>query len=198
MTGSVPNMLTWSRIVLAPVIMVLYFLGKWGALAALVLFIAAGITDWLDGKIARENNEVNRFGAFLDPVADKVLVVCVLMALVADPSPPVSRLLLAALATLVIVREVTQSALRDWMGRSGKADEVAVTPLSKTKTALQLVALGILLGHGTAELVIGEYEFGPALIAFVTWTGVAMLAAAAALGLTTLAGFIGKSFAGKA
>ena len=195
MNKSLPNLLSWTRIVLAPVISALYFLGDWEALAALFIYIVAAITDYADGKLAREYVGTNRFGAFLDPVADKVLVVCVLLTLLADPDPVVDRRLLAILAAIVILRELTQSALRDWMAQAGKSADVAVTTLSKTKTSLQMVSLGILLSLSTLSWLLRDFVSGELLVTGVAWIGMVMLAVAAALGMVTLTGFLRVAFA---
>ena len=195
MNKSLPNLLSWTRIVLAPVISVLYFLGDWEALAALFIYIVAAITDYADGKLAREYVGTNRFGAFLDPVADKILVVCVLLTLLADSDPVVDRRLLGILAAIVILRELTQSALRDWMAQVGKSADVAVTMLSKTKTSLQMVSLGILLSLSTLSWLFRDFVSGELLVNGVAWIGMAMLAVAAALGLVTLMGFLRAAFA---
>ena len=195
MNKSLPNLLSWTRIVLAPVISVLYFLGDWEAFAALFIYIVAAVTDYLDGKLAREYVGTNRFGAFLDPVADKVLVVCVLLTLLADPDSVVDRRLLGVLAAIVILRELTQSALRDWMAQEGKSADVAVTTLSKTKTSLQMVSLGVLLSLSTISWLLRDFASGELLVTGVAWIGMAMLAVAAALGLVTLVGFLRVAFA---
>lgn len=198
MTKSLPNLLTWTRVVLAPVIAVIYFLGQWGALAALFIYIIAAVTDYLDGKIARDHAGENAFGVFLDPVADKILVICVLMVLVADPSPVVDRLILAGLAAVIILREVVQSALRDWMAQMGKTTDVAVTALSKAKTVLQMVALGVLLSHPSVEWLSKESLLGKALTAWTGWIGVGLLALAALLSVITLVGFLRSAFSAPA
>ena len=192
MNPSIPNLLSWSRIVLAVPVAALHLVGGWCSAAALFLYIVAALTDYADGRIARSSGRVNPFGTFLDPVADKVLVVFVLLALVATPEPPVDRVLLAALAAVVIVREIAQSALRDWMSQLGRHADVGVTAMSKSKTALQMVALGMLIGHGAADVLLpGAPEWFAALVA---WGGAAMLAVAAALGLLSLLGFMRTAF----
>ena len=189
-----PNLLSWSRIILAPVIAIVYFLGHWGAFAALVIFIIAAVTDYLDGKIARDHDATNSFGTFLDPVADKILVICVLMLLVAEPAPSVNRLLLGVLAALVILREVVQSSLRDWMAQEGKSADVAVTTLSKTKTALQLVSLGILISHPTVMWITADTVIGKFAPFWISWIGVVMLAVAVVLGYASLYQFLRAAF----
>jgi CDP-diacylglycerol--glycerol-3-phosphate 3-phosphatidyltransferase len=169
--NTLPNLLTLSRIVLIPVIVACFYLPVWWAnLAAAIVFWVAGVTDWLDGWLARRLGQTSRFGAFLDPVADKVMVVVVLVLIVQRESTP-----WVVLPALVIVsREIIISALREWMAELGQRAAVAVSMVGKFKTATQMGALFFLL--------INHDYFG---IPFQL-LGVSMLQIAAALTLWSM------------
>lgn len=139
---NIPNTLTVLRILLIPVFVLLYCLPvTWNYLAACFVFTLAAITDLLDGYLARKLNQTSRLGAFLDPVADKLMVAVVLVLLVhKDP-----RILLALPAAVIIGREITVSALREWMAELGASSRVAVSIYGKIKTIAQMVALILLL-----------------------------------------------------
>src|SRR6266568_3323507 len=142
---NVPILLTWLRILTIPLVIgVFYVPGVWLSswhqnLLATSLFIAAAITDWLDGWLARKLNQTSAFGAFLDPVADKVMVAAALITLV-----QLGRVD-AIVALIIIGREITISALREWMAKIGEAKSVAVSMLGKIKTVSQMVAIPMLL-----------------------------------------------------
>jgi CDP-diacylglycerol--glycerol-3-phosphate 3-phosphatidyltransferase/cardiolipin synthase len=137
-----PNLLTLLRIVLIPVFVVVFYLQvPWAPYLAAVVFAAAAITDWLDGHLARRWDQTSHLGAFLDPVADKLMVAVALVLLVqADPRP-----LLALPAAVIIGREITVSALREWMAEVGARGKVAVSKTGKLKTTAQMVAIVLLL-----------------------------------------------------
>jgi CDP-diacylglycerol--glycerol-3-phosphate 3-phosphatidyltransferase len=139
---NLPNTLTWLRIYAIPLIVVLFYLPySWGDPAAGLLFAAAGITDSLDGYLARRLGQTSRLGAFLDPVADKLIVAVALVLLVSkDPRP-----LITLTAAVIIGREITISALREWMAEIGERRKVAVSQLGKYKTILQIVGLSFML-----------------------------------------------------
>lgn len=139
---NLPTYLTLLRIVLIPVLVVLFYLPWPDAHAACaVVFMLAGLTDWLDGYLARRLNLTTRFGAFLDPVADKLMVAVTLVLIVqADPSPSV-----AIAAAIIIGREITIASLREWMAEIGQRHKVAVSELGKWKTTAQMVAITLLL-----------------------------------------------------
>lgn len=154
MRFNLPNALTWLRIVMIPLFVgVYYFPLTWLALpqqnlVATVIFTVAAITDLLDGYLARKLNQTSAFGAFLDPVADKLMVAAALIVLV-----DLNRLN-AVIAVIIIGREITISALREWMAHLGAAKSVAVSMLGKIKTVSQMVAIPMLLYHdplGTFE-----------------------------------------------
>ena len=144
---NVPNLLTWLRIVLIPLFVgVFYFEKSWVSapnqnLVATIIFTAAAITDWLDGWLARRLNQTSAFGAFLDPVADKLMVAAALITLV-----QLGRVH-AIIALIIIGREIAISALREWMANIGAAKSVAVSLLGKIKTASQMLAIPLLLYH---------------------------------------------------
>jgi CDP-diacylglycerol--glycerol-3-phosphate 3-phosphatidyltransferase/cardiolipin synthase len=144
---NVPNLLTWLRIIAIPLLVVLFYLPEaWVRahdknLFACVLFTAAAVTDWLDGYLARRLNQMSAFGAFLDPVADKLIVAAALILLVELGRVP------AYIAVIIIGREITISALREWMAKVGQGKSVAVNFLGKIKTVAQLVAIPMLLYH---------------------------------------------------
>src|SRR5688572_29441608 len=144
---NLPNLVTLSRIILIPLLIGIYYLPEeWLAedgknLTATAVFIFAGITDWLDGYLARRLNQMSAFGAFLDPVADKLIVVGALLALLY-----LNRVdMLVAL--IIVGREIAISALREWMAKMGQGASVAVAFVGKLKTVAQMVAIPLLLYH---------------------------------------------------
>lgn len=140
---ALPTALTWSRIVMIPLMVLLFYAipAPWGGVVAAVLFALAGLTDWLDGYLARRWEVTSRFGAFLDPVADKLIVAAALVLVVhAQASIGV-----AIAASVIIGREIAISALREWMAEIGARAHVAVSWLGKVKTTAQMVAIFLLL-----------------------------------------------------
>ncbi len=139
---NVPNTLTLLRIGLIPVLVVVFYLPyRWAPLAAGGVFIVAALTDLLDGWLARRLQQISAFGAFLDPVADKLMVSCALVVLVqADPRPA-----LAVASAIIIGREIAVSALREFMAELGQRARVAVATVGKVKTVLQMAAIALLL-----------------------------------------------------
>jgi CDP-diacylglycerol--glycerol-3-phosphate 3-phosphatidyltransferase len=142
MRWNLPNTLTWLRIAAIPLVVLLFYLPyPWARPASGVMFAAAGITDSLDGYFARRLGQTSRLGAFLDPVADKLVVAVALVLLVSrDP-----RVLIALTAAVIIGREITISALREWMAEIGERRKVAVSQLGKIKTVLQIIGLSMML-----------------------------------------------------
>ena len=143
---NLPNLLTWLRILAIPGVVLLAYAGsgepsRWFDPAAGLLFAAAAITDTFDGYLARRLGQVTRLGAFLDPVADK-LIVSVALVLVVSRDP---RWLLQVAAIIIIGREIAVSALREWMAEMGQRARVAVSALGKWKTILQMVGITLLL-----------------------------------------------------
>jgi CDP-diacylglycerol--glycerol-3-phosphate 3-phosphatidyltransferase len=142
---NLPNTLTWLRILMIPVFTGVYYApATWLSLpeknlVATVIFAAAAITDWLDGYLARRLEQTSAFGAFLDPVADKLMVAAALIILVnLDRADPL-------LAVIIIGREIAISALREWMAKLGQSASMAVALLGKVKTAAQMAAIVLLL-----------------------------------------------------
>ena len=147
MPFNLPILLTWLRIVAIPLLIGVYYLpAEWVSdyernLFATVLFVAAAITDWADGYLARKLNQTSAFGAFLDPVADKLMVAAALIVLVQLDRTD------AIVAGIIIGREITISALREWMASIGARKSVAVSMLGKIKTTAQMIAIPMLLYH---------------------------------------------------
>lgn len=142
MEKNIPNLLTIIRIALIPAIVVAFYLpGKFGHVLATSIFACAAITDLFDGILARNLNQTTRFGAFLDPVADKLMVAIALVLVVAE----VGKFYIAIPAAVIVGREIAISALREWMAEIGKRTSVAVSYMAKVKTTLQILAVGFLL-----------------------------------------------------
>lgn len=153
---NIPNVLTLIRVALIPVFILLFCLPfSWSYWAASAIFAFASFTDWLDGYLARRLNQSTPFGAFLDPVADKLLVAVALVLLVAEHT----NLWLTLPSIIIICREIMVSALREWMAEIGERAQVAVSSIGKWKTAAQMLALIILLANPPAfnAWVIGGY-----------------------------------------
>lgn len=139
---TLPTTLTLLRIALLPVIVLLFYISAdWARPTCAVLFAIAGFTDWLDGYLARKLQQHTAFGAFLDPVADKLLVSVTLLLLVAQAP----QVWLTLSACIIIGREIVISALREWMAELGKRQLVSVNWVGKIKTTLQMVALFLML-----------------------------------------------------
>ena len=139
---NLPTLLTLLRIALIPVLVIFFYL-PWALanVACTVIFILAAFTDWLDGYLARKMGQATAFGAFLDPVADKLMVGVVLVLIVqADPSP-----YLAIPSAVIIGREITIASLREWMAEVGQRKKVEVSWLGKVKTMAQMIAISCLL-----------------------------------------------------
>ena len=145
---NIPNLLTWARILMIPLVVgVFYAPADWLSpaerdLAATVFFCVAAVTDWFDGWLARKLGQTSAFGAFLDPVADKLMVAAALVVLV-----QLGRVD-AVVAIIIVGREIAISALREWMAKIGAAKSVAVSFIGKLKTTAQMLALPLLLFHG--------------------------------------------------
>ena len=179
---NVPNLITLSRIILIPLLVGLYYLpegwidGHSRNLAATLVFIFAGVTDWLDGYLARRLNQMSAFGAFLDPVADKLIVVGALVVLLF-----LNRVdMLVAL--IIIGREIAISALREWMAKVGQAKSVAVAFVGKLKTVSQMVAIPLLLYH--------ERLFG---LVDCQWLGTILINVAAVLTVVSMLYYLRKA-----
>lgn len=155
---NLPNIITLARILLVPVFVVIYLWpGDRTYIIAATLFALAAATDWLDGYLARRLNQTTPFGAFLDPVADKLIVVSALTVLVAQHST--AWLTLPSL--IIIGREIMISALREWMAEMNSSVTVAVSRLGKIKTSLQMVAIAVLLAlppNSESVFIVGGYS----------------------------------------
>ena len=175
---NIPNSLSLMRIIFIPCFVVIFYLPfGWSRLAAAALFALAALTDWLDGYLARRLGQTSKLGAFLDPVADKLMVAVVLVILLqANPS-----IWLAIPVAVIIGREITVSALREWMAELGARTQVAVSSLGKLKTVAQMTAIALLILDGTVD-GLPIYQTGFALLYVATlltlWSMVQYLRAA--------------------
>ena len=179
MPMNIPNLLTWARIILIPLVVGVYYLPLPVAeqnLIATVAFVVAAVTDWFDGWLARKLGQSSAFGAFLDPVADKLMVAAALVMLV-----QLGRVD-AVLAFVIIGREITISALREWMASIGARKSVAVSMLGKLKTTAQMISIPMLLY---------DDPLGPIN---VQWMGGWLLWAAAVLTLWSMAYYLRKAW----
>ena len=178
MTLTIPTLLTLFRILLIPVLVAVFYLPYgWTNIAAAAVFVLAAVTDWLDGWIARRYGMYSAFGAFLDPVADKLMVAFALLLVVERHDTP----WMALLSAVIIGREITISALREWMAQMGAHGLVKVALLGKLKTIVQMVAIGCLLFEesllGLPVFHIGEWLLAIAA-ALTLWSGLDYLRAA--------------------
>lgn len=149
MKMNVPNMLTLLRIAAVPFLVFVYYLPiPHRHIVMGIIFAIAAITDWLDGYLARNWEQTSKFGAFLDPVADKLLIAVALVLIISEHSFP----LLPIPAAIIIGREIVISGLREWMAEIGKRASVAVSFVGKVKTAIQMISLVILLASDPAHL----------------------------------------------
>jgi phosphatidylglycerophosphate synthase len=175
MIWNLPNTLTWLRIFAIPLVVVLFYLPyNWADPAAGLLFAIAGITDSLDGYLARRMGQTSRLGAFLDPVADKLIVAVALVLLVSKEMPPIIvpglegmdggratlrpesvRATLVLCSIVIIGREIAISALREWMAEIGKRGKVKVSQLAKYKTILQITGLSCMLFRWDLKILPG-------------------------------------------
>ena len=162
MPFNIPILLTWLRVALIPLVVGVFYLpSEWMPLTAYekgfassIIFIIAAVTDWFDGFLARRWNETSAFGAFLDPVADKLMVAGSLLLLV-----ELNRVS-AIVAFIIIGREIAISALREWMAQLGASKSVAVSSIGKIKTTAQMTAIPMLLFHGTLFGIIDTKVWG--------------------------------------
>lgn len=176
---NIPNLLTWARILLIPVVVGVFYMpltvGEQNFIAT-AAFLVAAITDWIDGWLARKLNQTSAFGAFLDPVADKLMVAAALVMLVKLDRAD------AILAFVIIGREIAISALREWMAHIGARKSVAVSMIGKLKTIAQMTAIPMLLWHA---------PIGPLDIA---WFGTLALWIAALLTLWSMGYYLRKAW----
>ncbi len=161
MQYTIPNLLTSFRILLIPVFVTVFYLPvAWANQVASIIFIIAAITDWFDGYLARRLNQTSEFGAFLDPVADKLMVAVALVLLV-DRNPTEYPTFFMTIAAIIIIgREISISALREWMASVGSKNSVAVSIIGKVKTTLQMLAImGLLFAQPILGLPLVEISF---------------------------------------
>jgi CDP-diacylglycerol--glycerol-3-phosphate 3-phosphatidyltransferase len=175
---TIPTLLTLFRILLIPVLVLVFYLPyKWTNFAATAIFVVGALTDWLDGWIARRYGMYSAFGAFLDPVADKLAVAVALVLIVQHHH----TMFMALIAAVIIGREITISALREWMAEIGQKARVKVAAVGKLKTIVQMVALSMLLFRedlfGLPIFLIGEGLLAVAA-ALTLWSGYAYVRAA--------------------
>lgn len=175
---NLPTNLTLLRIALIPLLTVVFYLPwHYTNVACMLIFLAAGITDWLDGYLARKMHLETPFGAFLDPVADKLMVAIVLVLLVQQQATPY----LAIPAAIIIGREITIASLREWMAEIGQRATVKVSSLGKWKTTAQMLAIGMLLyREDLLGLPINAIGYGLLYIAaaLTLWSMISYLRAA--------------------
>ncbi len=176
---SLPNVLTVGRILAVPLVVALFYWtsNPWAAPLAALVFILAAVTDWIDGYLARRLGVTTPLGAFLDPVADKLMVATALVLLVAhDPRP-----LVVVCAMVIVGREITVSALREWMSHVGARATVAVSSLGKWKTILQMTGLSLMV-YRVDLLRLPIYDMGVVLLVVAAvltlWSMVSYLRAA--------------------
>lgn len=179
---NLPTWLTLFRVLLLPVMVIVYYLPFRGAnLTAALVFVLAAFTDWLDGYLARRLNLTSAFGAFLDPVADKLMVAVTLFLLVQSHPGGWQGILMAVTASVIVGREISVSALREWMAQIGARSKVKVAFLGKLKTAMQMAALVVLLLQHDAE-TLRLYHIGEGLLVIAgvltIWSGLDYLRAA--------------------
>lgn len=164
MPFNLPIFLTWLRVALVPLLVGIFYLPEhWislyaQSLTAAIIFIVAAITDWIDGYLARKWNQTSAFGAFLDPVADKLIVAGSLLVLV-----QLDRVS-AILGFIIIGREIAISALREWMAKIGESKSVAVSSLGKVKTIAQMIAIPMLLFYNKLFYFIDTAFIGTYLL----------------------------------
>jgi CDP-diacylglycerol--glycerol-3-phosphate 3-phosphatidyltransferase len=187
-----PNILTFGRIAAVPLLVICVYLPyRWGHFAATIIFIVASFTDWLDGYLARFLQQTSRLGAFLDPVADKLMVSIALMLIVAEQTfkyvsvPDRIIVIPTAVVTIpamvIVAREIIVSALREWMAELGKRASVRVSSIGKIKTGMQMFSITILLFCGSttnASLIFTGFAMLYAAALLTIWSMVLYLQAA--------------------
>jgi CDP-diacylglycerol---glycerol-3-phosphate 3-phosphatidyltransferase len=181
---NLPTWLTLFRVALLPVMVVAFYLPFPGHnITAAIVFVLAAFTDWLDGYLARRMNLTSAFGAFLDPVADKLMVAVTLFLLVESHRGGWPGILMAITAAVIVGREISVSALREWMAEIGMRATVKVAFVGKLKTVMQMVALVVLIvQHEKAAEALRLYHIGEALLVIAgvltIWSGLYYLRAA--------------------
>ena len=184
---NVPNLITLARLAAIPGMVVVFYLPfGWSDLCAAAVFLGAGLTDMLDGYLARRLGQTSRFGAFLDPVVDKLMVAAALVMLVQVHATA----WLVVPAIVIVSREITVSALREWMAELGQRARVAVSQVGKIKTVAQIAAITGLLAQ-KPEIIDGELMFTP----FIA-VSYALLYLATALTLWSMFAYLQAAWAG--
>ena len=179
---NLPNILTMIRVLAIPVLVLVFYLPfKWSDMCAAALFLAAGVTDWLGGYLARRLNQTSPLGAFLDPVADKLIVGVALVMLVQIHATA----WLAVPAMVIVSREIAVSALREWMAELGQRGRVAVSQLGKIKTVTQMTAITLLLAQKPGFDAFGDIVMTPWL-----WLSYGLLYLATALTLWSMGSYL--------
>ncbi len=182
-----PTWLTLFRVLLLPVMILVYYSHamyngiplRFANIGAAVIFVLASMTDWFDGWLARRWNQTSNFGAFLDPVADKLMVAVTLFLLVQSHSTP----LMAIVSAIIVGREIGVSALREWMASIGLRSRVRVAMVGKIKTVMQMVAIVVLLlEHDRDAALLRYWNVGESLLVIAAgltiWSGIMYLRAA--------------------
>ena len=188
MSFPIANVLTLARIIMIPLVVILFYTpAPWADPAAAIVFILAAVTDSLDGYLARKLGQTSALGAFLDPVADKLMVVAALVLLVSHEPPELElirfnpEVLITLTAAVIVGREITISALREWMAEMGARGKVAVSSMGKMKTILQMTGLSMMLFRSDVWF-IPAFELGVyclvAAAALTLWSMVVYLRAA--------------------
>jgi CDP-diacylglycerol---glycerol-3-phosphate 3-phosphatidyltransferase len=179
-----PNIVTFIRLAVIPLFVIVFYLPfSWAHTVAAIIFMVASLSDWLDGYLARSLKQVTKLGAFLDPVADKLIVSIALVLIVAESQfqfigisstvVTVPAALITIPAAIIVAREIIVSALREWMAELGKRASVAVSYLGKVKTFVQMLALTILLycsGTTNTLIVVLGYLLLYASAVLTIWT----------------------------
>jgi CDP-diacylglycerol--glycerol-3-phosphate 3-phosphatidyltransferase len=184
----IANYLTVARILMIPLVVILFYAPySWANPAAAIVFIAAAVTDSLDGYLARRLGQTSALGAFLDPVADKLMVAVALVLLVSHDPPELKfirfnpQTLITLTAAVIVGREITISALREWMAEMGARGKVAVSSIGKLKTIFQMTGLSMMLFRSDVWF-IPAFELGVyclvAAAALTLWSMVVYLRAA--------------------
>ncbi|HET7300975.1 MAG TPA: CDP-diacylglycerol--glycerol-3-phosphate 3-phosphatidyltransferase [Oleiagrimonas sp.] len=182
-----PTWLTLFRVLLLPVMVLVYYSHamyhgiplRFANIGAAVIFVMAAVTDWLDGWLARRWNQTSNFGAFLDPVADKLMVAVTLFLLVQSHNTP----LMAIVSAVIVGREIGVSALREWMASIGLRSRVRVAMVGKVKTVMQIIAIVVLLLEHDRDAALLRYWYvGETLLVIAAiltiWSGLVYLHAA--------------------
>ncbi|THB74346.1 MAG: CDP-diacylglycerol--glycerol-3-phosphate 3-phosphatidyltransferase [Gammaproteobacteria bacterium] len=183
MHWNIPNILTTTRIVLIPFLMISFLAlpAPWSNWISFAIFWIAAVTDWLDGYLARKLNQASAFGAFLDPVADKLMVaVALICILIQTPTA-----YFAIPVAIIIGREITISALREWMAELGKRNKVAVSILGKVKTVVQMLSIMFLLFNYQFFFLTKEHVYS---------IGIALLYIAAILTILSMFSYLKAAF----